>query len=152
MSSAEMNCELMDASIAVLPPFSRPFTTIGAVPSPFVEKATEPSSFRDFSKGSFGLFLSEASPVRTAAPSHKEEIAVKNLSVVPEFSAFITSSGVLGLPSVPSTVIFLALSSHATTAPMRLAASMVAFVSSERSGKKISLLPPSEATAIARCV
>jgi len=67
-----------------------------------VEKVSEPRSFRDSSKGEFGRFLKDASPVRTAAPSHKEEIAVKNLKVVPEFSAFITSSGVLGLLLIQS--------------------------------------------------
>ncbi len=147
--SAEMNCELIEPLIRVLPPVRGPVTTIGAVPSPLVENAFAPRLESASRSGVFGRVLIDASPVSTLVPDASDVIAVKNRSVVPEFMTSITSSATSGrgTPRIlsPSPDLVIA-------APIIVAAEIVASVSADRSGYAIVDSSESAAIVIARCV
>src|SRR5712692_485955 len=111
---------------------------IGANPSPFDDLAFAPSPERASKSPCMGLLLVLASPVSTVYPrSGSENAEVMNLRVVPELSAFTTSSGAEGsepriLRDGPSSSIL---------APMALQAWMVARVSLEIRGLETLLFP-----------
>ena len=122
----------MEASISISPPSILPHTFIGALPS--LEETFTPRSFSAFRRGMLGLFLREESPVNSTHSTHRDEIAVKNLSVVPEFLASIASFGAL-IPLEPSKpIISKSFPRLLIFAPNALHAPMVELVSSERSG------------------
>lgn len=81
--------------MVTFPPFNPPpFTTIGAVPSNFVEKQSTPNFPRELRSGPMGRVLRLVSPVSTLYPdSIKEQTDVAILIVVPEFPASMIVAG-----------------------------------------------------------
>ena len=143
ISSEETNCDETSPLMVALPsPIPPAFTTTGAHPFFLVDHASTPSSFSVSSSGCIGLLLMLESPVSTTKPSGAAANAdVMNLSVVPEFSTFTTSSGVSGL--VPS--IVSVGPDCSTLAPIALHAAIVALVSREKSAFEIFDSPSDEA-------
>ena len=141
-----MNWDEIPPVILASPPSTPPHLTItGALPSSLLDLHQTPRLLKASRRGFIGLLLMDSSPVSIAYPlGARAEIAVKNLSVVPELPTSMTSSGVLKAPPLTRTL----RPSSRTPAPRSVHAFFVASVSRDLSGL-IRMLSPSASRAAA---